>query len=102
MEKVIYNYKDLGLASYLIVNGNNFVGVDVKYIKKFNEFKIFIKVEGYKEQLTSMRKYYDENKIKINKTKSVIDMISVLADNVERSLKNKEGVTPVSGSTTTL
>lgn len=92
MEKVIYNYKDLGLASYLIVNGNSFVGVDVKYVKRFNEFKIFIKVEGYKDQLNSMRVYYDENKININKTKSVMDMVIVLADKVEKSLKNEEGV----------
>lgn len=90
MEKVIYDFKDLGLASYLIVNGNKFMGVNLKYIKRFNEFKIFIQIEGYKEQLNTMKSYYDENKFKILKTKSVVDMIEVLSDKVERSLKNKE------------
>lgn len=91
MEKVIFNYKDLALASYLIVNGNKFVGIKISYVKRFNEFKIFIQVEGEKEQLNLMKNYYEENKLKINKTKSVLDMIGVLMDKVERSLKNKEG-----------
>ena len=90
MEKVIYDFKDLGLASYLIVNGNKFMGVNLKYIKRFNEFKIFIQIEGCKEQLNTMKSYYNKNKFKILKTKSVVDMIEVLSDKVERSLKNKE------------
>lgn len=90
MENVVYDFKDLGLASYLIINGSKFVGVNLKYVKRFNEFKIFIQVEGNKNQLSEMKSYYEENKIKIIKTKSIIDMIEVLTDKVERSLKNEE------------
>lgn len=93
MEKVIYDFRDLGLAAYLIVNGNKFVGVNLKYVKRFNEFKIFIQIEGSKEQLKSMREFYEENKLNINKSKSISDMIIVLTDKVERSLKNEEGTT---------
>lgn len=90
MEKVIYDFKDLGLASYLIVNGNEFVGVNIKYVKRFNEFKIFIQIEGEKEQLNKMKIYYEENRIQILKSKSILDMIATLSDKVKRSLKNKE------------
>lgn len=90
MEKVVYDFKDLGLASYLIVNGNKFIGVNIKYVKRFNEFKIFIQIEGEKEQLNKMKIYYEENRIQILKSKSILDMIATLSDKVKRSLKNKE------------
>lgn len=88
--KSIFSYKDLGLASYLLVNGNEFKGVEVKYSKRFNEFKIYVKIEGLKEQLIKMKDYYKQNKIQINKTKSIQDMLIVLSDRVERILKNEE------------
>lgn len=90
MEKVRFDYKDLALASYLIINGNKFVGTKITYVKRFNEFKIFVQVEGIKDQLNSMKDFYEENKLRINKRKDVSDMIIVLADIVEKSLKNKE------------
>lgn len=96
MEKVIYDFKDLGLASYLIANGGKFKGTKIKYIKRFNEFKIFICVEGYKEHLIRMRDYYEENKIQILKSKTIIDMVNDLSCRVERNLKNEEENTPQS------
>lgn len=90
MEKVIYDFKDLGLASYLIVNGGSFAGIQIKYVKRFNEFKIFVRIEGEKEHLLKMRDYYEENKIQILKTKTIINMVNELSDRVERTLKNKE------------
>jgi hypothetical protein len=88
--KTIFSYKDLGLASYLLVNGNEFKGVEIKYSKRFNEFKIYVKIEGLKEQLIKMKDYYEQNKIQINKTKSIQDMLVVLSDRVERILKKEE------------
>lgn len=90
MEKVIYDFKDLGLASYLILNGNQYKGVNVKYVKRFNEFKIFIRIEGYKEQINSMKMFYEDNKIQILKSKTMSNKIDELYELVERSLKNKE------------
>lgn len=88
--KTVFSYKDLGLASYLIVNGNEFKGVEIKYSKRFNEFKIYVQVEGLKEQLIKMKDYYEDNKIQINKNNSIQNMIVVLSDRVERILKNEE------------
>jgi len=88
--KTVFSYKDLGLASYIITNGNDFKGIEIKYSKRFNEFKIYVQVEGEKEQLIKMKNYYEENKIMINKTKIIQDMIIVLSDKVERILKNEE------------
>jgi len=88
--KTVFSYKDLGLASYIITNGNGFKGIEIKYSKRFNEFKIYVQVEGEKEQLIKMKNYYEENKIMINKTKTIQDMIVVLSDRVERILKNEE------------
>jgi hypothetical protein len=88
--KTVFSYKDLGLASYLLVNGNDFKGVEIKYSKRFNEFKIYVQIEGLKEQLIKMKDYYEQNKIQINKTKSIQDMLVVLSDRVERILKNEE------------
>lgn len=90
MEKVVYDFKDLGLASYLCVNGGTFKGIKVRYVKRFNEFKIFVCIEGYKEHLVRMRDYYEENKIQILKSKTVIDMVNDLSCRVERILKNEE------------
>lgn len=94
MEKVIFSYKDLGLIAYLIVNGNEFKGYELKLSKKFNEYKLYGLVEGYKEQLISMTNYYNENKLLILKTKTIKDTITTLSEKVEISLKNKEGNNP--------
>ncbi|WP_133014887.1 hypothetical protein [Clostridium cuniculi] len=90
MEKVIYDFKDLGLASYLIANGGSFKGIQIKYVKRFNEFKIFVRIEGEKDYLLKMRDYYEENKIQILKSKTIISMVNKLSDRVERILKNEE------------
>lgn len=83
MEKVIYSYKDLGLASYLIVNGNEFKGIKLKFSKRFNEFKVYVDIEGTKDNLLAMKDYYEENKFSLLKTKSVNDQLSKIVKLIE-------------------
>ena len=59
--KVIYEFKDLALASFLILKGNKFKGVILRYAKHFQEYKVYIKIEGVKEELIQLQKDYNEN-----------------------------------------
>lgn len=89
-KKVIFDYKDLGLASYLILNGNSFEGINIKFSKRFNEFKIYIQICGYKNQLIKMNEYYEENKIQILKSENIKNKIDELTSEVKKKLKNEE------------
>ena len=78
MELVQFDYKDFGLASYLIVNGNEFKGIDVRFIKRFNEVKTYVSVQGDKQNLITLQKEYENNKSKILKDENINNQIEQL------------------------
>jgi hypothetical protein len=73
--KVIYDYKDLALAGFLILKGNEFKGAKLKYVKHFQEFKVDIQIEGIKEELIQLRKDYEENKYELIKDRLLNEVI---------------------------
>ena len=80
---VTFNYKDLGLASYLIQNGGIYIGYNIKYSNKFNEYKLYIMIKDDKEKMINLRKFYEENKIKINKDVKIKNIIMELRNKIE-------------------
>jgi hypothetical protein len=78
MNKVQFDYKDFALASYLIVKGNKFTGIETRFVKRFNEFKVFVKIEGNKEDLLSLQEQYEDNKLKILKDNEIKKKINEL------------------------
>ena len=78
MELVQFDYKDFGLASYLIVNGNEFKGIGVRFIKRFNEFKTYATIQGDKQNLILLQREYENNKSKILKDEIIINHIDKL------------------------
>lgn len=84
MEKVVFEYKDLGLASYILLNGGNYCGKRLSFNKKFKEYKLYIKIVGNKEELIRLKNYYDNNKITINKKSDVINKINELKYIIEK------------------
>ena len=84
--KVIYEFKDLALASFLILKGNQFKGVKLRYAKHFQEYKVYIQVEGIKEELIQLQKYYIENKYELVKDRLLNEVIYNLRREVEYKL----------------
>ena len=89
---VTFDYKDLGLASYLIQNGGIYIGYNIKYSNKFNEYKLYIMIKDDKEKMINLRKFYEENKIKINKDVNIKNIIMELRDKIENENELYEGL----------
>lgn len=83
MEEIQFEYRDFGLASYLITKGNEFKGIEVRFVKRFNEFKVYAKVQGEKKMLVMLQEVYENNKAKILKDKNIINKINELVQEVK-------------------
>ena len=83
MEEVQFEYRDFGLASYLITKGSEFKGMEVRFVKKFNEFKVYVKIQGEKKMLVMFQEVYENNKVKILKDKNIINKINELVQEVK-------------------
>lgn len=82
MEEVQFEYRDFGLASYLITKGNEFKGIDIRFAKRFNEFKVYVKVQGEKKTLVMLQEVYENNKVKILKDENITNKINELVKEV--------------------
>lgn len=85
--KVNFEFKDVALASYILLNGGEYNGYNLKYCKKFNEYKLYIIVNGYKDKMIELQNKYNNNKIKINKDINIINKINEIRNKVSISSK---------------